>query len=390
MKLNSNIGLVQEIMREFASLTGLEPVNTCPKRYLWTDAFAVSNYLELFEETDDKTYLNLALRLVDQVHHVLGRHRDDDPRDGWISGLDEEEGELHPTKGGLRIGKKMNERKPDEISDERLEWDQDGQYYHYITKWMHALNRVSKVTNDPKYVQWAVELGKNVHEKFTYVPSPGRQKRMYWKMSIDLSYPLVPSMGQHDPLDGFVTYNELQITANKLGLLPEFDLSREIEDMKNICQGKSWTTNDPLGIGGLLSDALRVSQLIINCDFRYTNLLETILSSALFGMKYFERENSLKYSANYRLAFRELGLSIGLKGVNKLSNWIDKNKRLFSSNSSLQQQVETLTKYVPIGESIEKFWRNSKNRETESWREHQEINMVMLVTSIIPEGFWMI
>lgn len=390
MKLNSNIELVQEIMMEFASLTGLEPVNTYPKRYLWTDAFAVCNYLELFKETDDKTYLNLALHLVDQVHHILGRHRDDDPRNGWISGLDEEEGELHPTKGGLRIGKKMNERKPSEMPDERLEWDQDGQYYHYLTKWMHALNRVSKVTNDPKYAQWAVELGKTVHEKFTYVPSPGRQKRMYWKMSIDLSYPLVPSMGQHDPLDGFVTYNELQITANNLGLLPEFDLSREIEDMKNICQGKSWTTNDPLGIGGLLSDALRVSQLIITSDFKYTNLLKTVLSSALFGMKYFEAENSLKYPANYRLAFRELGLSIGLKGVNKLSNWIDENKSLFSSNSSLQQQVEALTKYVPIGESIEKFWRNNKNRETESWIEHQEINMVMLATSIIPEGFLMI
>jgi hypothetical protein len=26
------------------------------------------------------------------VHAILGRHRDDDPRIGWISGLDEEEG----------------------------------------------------------------------------------------------------------------------------------------------------------------------------------------------------------------------------------------------------------------------------------------------------------
>jgi len=33
---------------------------------------------------------------------------------------------------------------------------------------------------------------------------------MHWKMSIDLSYVLVPSMGQHDPLDGLVTYCELQ------------------------------------------------------------------------------------------------------------------------------------------------------------------------------------
>ena len=40
---------------------------------------------------------------------------------------------------------------------------------------------------------------------------------MYWKMSIDLSRPLVASMGQHDPLDGFVTCAELDATACALG-----------------------------------------------------------------------------------------------------------------------------------------------------------------------------
>ena len=97
------------------------------------------------------------------MHHTLGKHRKDDTRSGWISGLDEGEGELHPTKGGLRIGKKLNERKPDERFDERLEWDQDGQYYHYLTKWMHALNRVSQVSGNPSYLRWAIELAQAVH-----------------------------------------------------------------------------------------------------------------------------------------------------------------------------------------------------------------------------------
>ena len=34
-------------------------------------------------------------------------------------------------------------------------------------------------------------------------------------MSTDLTRPLVPSMGQHDPLDGFVTCNELQTHCDK-------------------------------------------------------------------------------------------------------------------------------------------------------------------------------
>ena len=92
--------LVQEIMLDFGRLTGLTGLasnDAHPRRYLWTDAFAVCNYLELFRQTNDETYRDLALSLVDQVHHTLGRHREDDPRQGWISGLDEKEGERHPT-----------------------------------------------------------------------------------------------------------------------------------------------------------------------------------------------------------------------------------------------------------------------------------------------------
>ena len=124
--------LVWEIMTDFAHLTGLVDAQP-PRRYLWTDAFAVCNFLELYRPIGEEEYRQLALRLVDQVHHVQGRHRADDPRTGWISGLSEPEGEQHPTRGGLRIGKPLNERQPDEPFDERLEWERDGQYYHYLT-----------------------------------------------------------------------------------------------------------------------------------------------------------------------------------------------------------------------------------------------------------------
>jgi len=315
--------MVLEIMTEFANQTGLSPATKVPRRYLWTDAFAVCNLLELYRQTSDDKYENLALRLVDQVHNILGRHREDDPRTGWISGLDDEEGKIHPTKGGLRIGKQMNERRPADPFDERLEWDRDGQYYHYLTKWMHALNRVSRVTGDATYNRLAIELAKTAHDRFTYVPLSGGQKRMYWKMSIDLSYPLVESMGHHDPLDGFITYYQLQATASK-----DFenstwpDLKAEITDMATICEGKSWATDDPLGLGGLLCDALRVAQLIINENFEQTDLLEMLLDFSLLGLESYTRNNSLKLPAEYRLAFRELGLSIGLRAVDKLQELI--------------------------------------------------------------------
>jgi len=41
------VGISEEIMLEFAYETGISS-NLKPRRYLWTDAFAVCNFLELY------------------------------------------------------------------------------------------------------------------------------------------------------------------------------------------------------------------------------------------------------------------------------------------------------------------------------------------------------
>jgi hypothetical protein len=365
-----------ELMREFAMLTGLSPASEAPRRYLWTDAFALCNFLELYARTGEDEYLHLALRLVDQVHNTLGRHRQDDPRTGWISGLGEAEGERHPTMGGLRIGKAMNERKPSEAYDDRLEWDRDGQYYHYLTKWMHALDRVSRVTGDPTYNRWAIELAKAAHARFTYISGRGGPKRMYWKMSVDLSYPLVTSMGHHDPLDGFITYTQIQATAEKYPTSPTPDLHGEISDMEEMCRGKSWATDDPLGIGGLLSDAYRLGQLTVQEKAGQSALMEELLDTSLVGLDAYGRSGSLKLPARYRLAFRELGLAIGLRAVERLGTL-----------TGMNSVTEALMSYVPVAEEIEAFWLEPENRQVDTWTEHRDINMVMLATSLAPDGY---
>ncbi len=178
---------VRDIMIEFADQTGLSKIKRPPRRYLWTDAFAVCNFLTLYRQTGDEEYRRLALDLIDQVHAVLGKHRVDDPRTGWISGHNEATGARYPTAGGLRIGKTLNERKPDEPDDEHSEWDRDGQYCHYLTKWMHALERAGAATAEPKYIRWAIDLAKAAHAAFAYIPVTGGAMSMHWKMSIDLS-----------------------------------------------------------------------------------------------------------------------------------------------------------------------------------------------------------
>jgi hypothetical protein len=388
MKPESTGALVRELMKEFTLETGLEPVSSHPKRYLWTDSFAVCNFLELSHQFHDKRYLDLALGLVDQVHHTLGRHRNDVSTKGWISGLEERKGELHPTRGGLRIGKELPERRPGEPLDEHLEWERDGQYYHYLTKWMHALNHMAKVTKDSKFILWATELAKTAHKSFTYLPLSGKRKRMYWKMSTDLKHPLISSMGQHDPLDGFVTYNELQTTAiiNFDGVL-SLNLQDEISDMGKICQGLSLATDDPLGIGGLLFDALRIARLMEKCGSDLTHLLNSVIEAARVGIDYYAQNNPLNYPPEYRLAFRELGLSIGLRGVNELHRLIKSSSKISDPEHLLQTRVEKLMEYVPLGKEIELFWIDSENRHLNSWKDHQEINMVMLATSLAPDVF---
>jgi len=374
-------------MLEFAERTGLLSDSAPRRRYLWTDAFAVCNYLGIYLQTGEERYKRLALGLVDQVHNVLGRHRDDDPRTGWIGGMDEQSGSLHPTMGGLRIGKKLNERKHYDPYDEPLEWDRDGQYFHYLTKWMHALHRVSRITGDPIYHRWAVELAKAVHARFVYV-TPSGKKRIFWKMSIELTYPLESSMGHHDPLDGFLTYLELQATAAKAS---ESSVNRgirsEIEDMSDMIKGRKWATSDPLGIGELLSSSYKLSQLIICEGVEQTDLLSVLLDASLISLRNYVKSNSSALSADHRGAFRELGLCIGLHAVEKLQKLMNQASNDSETKHSLHERAERLMNFVYLSKAIEGYWLDPGNRETDDWISHRDINMVMLATCLAPDGY---
>jgi len=377
------MSIVKKIMADFADRTGLADINRPPRRYLWTDAFAVCNFLGLYLKTGEKNYRQNALKLVDQVHNILGKHRADDRRSGWISGLNEEEGRRHPTIGGLRIGKKLNERKPDEPFDERLEWERDGQYFHYLTQWMHALDRVTRVTGDPRYNQWAVELARTAHARFTYRPLTGGPKRMYWKMSIDLSYPLVSSMGQHDALDAFVTYNQLMATAkNYPQASADLDLSSEIEDAIDMCRNINLATDDPLGIGCLLINSCKLIQMIVSNDLPQTEMLTAILHYALQGLNLFVRSNSLNYPPKYRLPFREMGISIGLHAVERMQEILGQHPEDFSRPDKLDSQLSGFQDYLPLKEFLENFWMEPVNQTCTTWMEHLDINSIMLATSL--------
>ena len=376
------LNLAMSLMDQFAERTGLSPARVGPKRYLWTDAFAVCTFLELERLTGLEKYYRLASDLVGQVHAVLGRHREDDPRTNWISGLSEEEGRRHPTAGGLRIGKPLNERRPGEPLDERLEWERDGQYFHYLTKWTQALGRFSRRTERSDVLHWAMELAVSAQRAFTASPGPGQPKRMYWKMSIDLSRPLVPSMGQHDPLDGLMAC--LQLMANHVSE-QDTELSSLDGTYADLAGMAAWinpVTEDPLGIGGLLQNALIAGRLVAEGQCRDTALPALLVEAATSGLNVTAREQFVLPAAS-RLAFRELGLSIGLKAVPRLQGILDRNTDSFASSTRLKRRLEELMHELPLACQIEDFWIKAESREVPAWQEHLDINTVMLAASVL-------
>lgn len=368
--------MAQRLMDEFAVNTGLTGV-AVPRRYLWTDAFALCNYLGLYRRTQDERYLQFSKELIRQVHHILGRHRPGSSQQGWISGLTEAEGEQHPTRGGLRIGKKLNERLPHEVFDRHLEWERDGQYFHYLTKWMHALNRAHQEMDDPQCLEWAIELAVVAHKAFAYESLPDGSRRMYWKMSIDLSRPLVDSMGQHDPLDGLVSGCELKSEAERSGAQHEA-LNDLISDYKQICTQGNWATEDPLGIGGLLDSLIRLLLAGVSLTTEFQKLITHLMQEIRFSLQYFTRLNQLGSNAGQRLAFRELGLSLGLRGLELLS----------SRDKNFSGPLSELLGYLPLAEEIESFWSEPAHRLVSTWLDHSDINSVMLATSLDPEGYF--
>jgi hypothetical protein len=378
----------RSIMLDFARETGLSDTSRPPRRYLWTDAFAVCNYLELYRQTGDATYLLLARKLVDQVHSILGRYSDEDSRSGWISGLDDEAGYMHPTSGGLRIGKPLCERKAGEPVDERREWDRDGQYLHYLTKWMQALTRMNSVTGDLVYQRWAVELARATLAKFIYAMPGGGPGRMYWKMSIDLGRPLVASMGHHDPLDALLTCLELEVNSRRCGLqLGDTSLEGEITACSAMCANKTWATDDPLGTGGLLVDTFRLVQIEAQSGITLPVTPARLLADCEAGLASFLNSRVLSYPARYRLAFRELGLATGLHAIAKLRNFTSLHPDAVLPAAADSAQLAALGQYSYLSGEIERFWLQREHRQADSWIDHADINRVMLATSLAPDTY---
>lgn len=374
------------LMRAFAERTHVTSAAGCRHRYLWTDAFAVCNFLALHEATGAPEQLSLARALVERVHEGLGRHRPDDGRSGWLSGLPEEQGRRQPTRAGLRIGKPLPERRPDQPFDEQLEWQRDGQYFHYLTRRIHALVRMAAATRERCHLDWAVDLAVAAHDAFLVTDPRDGRRRMYWKMSVDLCRPVVASQGHHDPLDGLLTCLELRAALDEHALpSARAPVDAMVRDFERLGEGADWTTDDALGIGGLLAGAGTFAQATARGATSRACSLSGLLGCAAAGIAALGHD-FLREHAERRLAFRELGLAIGLRAVPRIQELAQRQPERFAE-PRLQALIAHLLRQLPQAAAIERFWSDPAHRTASTWTGHRDINEVMLATSLMPDGY---
>jgi hypothetical protein len=138
---------------------------------------------------DKSRYLSQADLLIKEVHNVLGKERERDKRLGKSTDDD-------PLLGGLRIGKVDPEGKSPTsyyvfillnvlLLSFKGTRDGDGQYFHYLTKWMVALNRYSIAANSPRHNYLAIQLANvscssffNLKHCVTFNPRTGNSRQV--------------------------------------------------------------------------------------------------------------------------------------------------------------------------------------------------------------------
>ncbi|MDI9403454.1 MAG: hypothetical protein QM516_06230 [Limnohabitans sp.] len=387
---DARIARAGDLLGRFARRTGIHAPGDASRRYVWTDAFAVQAMLSLARATGESRYRADAYRLVDLVHLHLGTHRLDDARVGWISGLDGPAGELHPTLGGLRIGKPLPERASHVPYDDHLEWERDGQYYHYLTRWIGALLSCFHASAEPatrlRYLEFARELAHTMHAAFVVEAWEGGPKQIRWKMSIDLTRPQVHASGLSDMLDGYATFAVLDAALQE-ARIADAAVAHASAELRAMCDAaSSFATTDALSLGGLLLDASRLVQLAsygaLPRDLAFERLVHRLLCDMDRGLEAFDRSGALFTAIDRRLAFRELGLAIGLQSIGGMRIAVSRSPSLLAA---LSPRIDLLARHLQLCDRMERTWLDPAAQETKSWQEHIDINEVMLASCLLPE-----
>eukprot|EP00804_Cyclotella_cryptica_P005699 CCRYP_000063-RA/>CCRYP_000063-RA protein AED:0.08 eAED:0.08 QI:97/1/1/1/1/1/2/530/425 len=212
------------------------------RRYLWTDAFAVCAYhaiANIYAENDmpdqSNFYRNAVEKLILTVHSCLGRPRSEREEDAMTPC------HVSPTGYvGLRIGKVESR------SDTDYGMTFDGQYFHYIDKWLLALSRTN-------HVEDGLRIAKSIFPHF-FEKRNGGSGGVRWKLSVNARPPsaLPPTFGPNDDtLNALIVFTLLETQRQRNNqCMPSLSLSKEIETLQDSLRNyRPRVTDDPLGWG---------------------------------------------------------------------------------------------------------------------------------------------
>ena len=122
-------------------------------------------------------------------------------------------------------------------------------------------------------------------------------------------------------------------------------------------------------------------------DVAESGLLSILLEAALAGLVAYVRQRPLRLPARQRLAFRELGLSIGLHTTSQLEALLEGRPARFPQLGLIGERLRALAEYQSLAGEIEAFWLAPANQRAATWTDHLDINAVMLATSLAPGGY---
>ena len=251
-----------------------------------------------------------------------------------------------------------------------------------------GLQSLGQATGDHRWHTLAGDLAHGTCAAFVYEPFAGGTKRIHWKMSIDRMRPLVRSMGHLDPLDGFVALAEIQSSLDAHDPAWSF-LQVHVADLRRICWDiPAWTTVDPLSLGGLLSETSRLACLVAAGRHPNEPILERLAHDARRSLDAFAGADLLDRSIETRLAFRELGLSIGLQAIVPAHDAVQHHRDRFGeawAGSALLAHLEAMVRHTALIGRIEETWLDPDAQETSAWHAHLDINAVMLALSLVGE-----
>jgi hypothetical protein len=159
-------------------------------------------------------------------------------------------------------------------------------------------------------------------------------------------------MGQHDALDGYVTCLQLRVTRSTLPVARAApSLEEEAADFSAMLAAQDLSTADPLGLGGLMADAYRLDQLARDGALPDSRLRDALLRATLAGLEKYAAASEIQQPAERRLAFRELGMAIGLHTVASM-----RNPPAAGSRAAEGHLLETLRRHDPLRDRIVAFW----------------------------------